>query len=86
MSEDSELAAIKAARLAQLKAQAGGRSPSSIGGPQNGQDSEDSARQRQEEEQMRRDMLATLLDPAARERRESSAPTIPSRADRGTMS
>jgi len=70
MSDDSELAAIKAARLSQLKSQqgGGGRSSPSMSGSQNAQESEDASRQRQEEDQMRREMLATLLDNSARER------------------
>ncbi|KAG8932920.1 hypothetical protein FRC03_000056 [Tulasnella sp. 419] len=63
-SQDPELAAIRAARLAQLqKAQA-----SSGRGRNDDDDDEDSASQRQQEEQMRRDLLATVLDTSARER------------------
>lgn len=40
------------------------------GGGSSAQGGEDQAK-REAEEQMRRDMLATILDPAARERRES---------------
>jgi hypothetical protein len=57
--EDPELAAIRAARMGQ-GAQGGG-----------GQPSGDDQAKREAEEQMRRDLLATVLDPAARERRES---------------
>ena len=57
--EDPELAAIRAARMNQLKQQA----PSG-GAPAGGEDDKRAA-----EEQMRRDLLATVLDSGARERR-----------------
>jgi hypothetical protein len=61
---DPELAALRAARLSQLqKSGADGNGPT-VGG------SED-AEKRRAEEQMRRDLLATALEPAARERRMS---------------
>ncbi len=59
---DSELAALRAARLAQLQ-QSG-----TDGNAQSGASSEE-AEKRRAEEQMRRDLLATALEPAARERR-----------------
>ena len=62
--EDQELAAIRAARLEQLKQSAptgGGQEPS-------GEDA-DAAKRAASQEQMRRDLLATVLDNAARERR-----------------
>lgn len=70
--DDQELAAIRAARLNQLQ-QSGASSgqasfpgvPSAQGAPGN---AEDDAK-RAAEEQMRRDLLATVLDSAARERR-----------------
>ncbi|TFY75619.1 hypothetical protein EWM64_g8392 [Hericium alpestre] len=58
---DAELAAIRAARLNQLQQKESGGAPGEGAG-------EDEAK-RQNEEQMRRDMLATVLDSAARERR-----------------
>ena len=66
--DDQELAAIRAARLNQLRQNAateGGQnaSPSS-------EDAEAVQTKRSAEEQMRRDLLATVLDSAARERRE----------------
>jgi DNA-binding TFAR19-related protein (PDSD5 family) len=62
--EDPELAAIRAARIQQLKDQGGQASPG--GDVPGGQD--DSA-QRAAEAEMRRNLLATVLDSAARERR-----------------
>lgn len=56
--EDPELAAIRAARMNQLQQQGG-----------SAQGEEDNGKQAAEE-QMRRDLLATILDTAARERRE----------------
>ena len=56
--EDPELAAIRAARMNQLQQQGG-----------SAQAEEDNGKQAAEE-QMRRDHLATILDTAARERRE----------------
>ncbi|KAI0831727.1 DNA-binding TFAR19-related protein [Trametes gibbosa] len=63
--EDPELAAIRAAR----GAQGGGGTPSG----------EDQAKQ-EAQEQMRRDMLATVLDSAARERLARIALVSPDRA------
>lgn len=65
MADDPELQAIRAARLAQLQKQrpAGGDSSGGGGGEQE-------AEQRQKQEQARRDMLATVLDSSARERRK----------------
>ena len=65
---DPELAALRAARLNQLQQNAG------VGGggnPQSGAGagSNEEAEKRRAEEQMRRDLLATTLEPAARERR-----------------
>lgn len=60
--EDPELAAIRAARMNQLKQQA-----PAAGAPAGGEDDG----KRVAEEQMRRDLLATVLDSAARERRMS---------------
>jgi len=59
---DPELAALRAARLNQL--QQSGTDP----GTQNGARGEE-AEKRRAEEQMRRDLLASALEPAARERR-----------------
>jgi programmed cell death protein 5 len=61
--DDSELAAIRAAHLNQLKQQdvAGG----------SGASGDEAAAQHAAEEEMRRDLLATVLDTAARERRMS---------------
>ncbi|KAG9048377.1 hypothetical protein FS837_013014 [Tulasnella sp. UAMH 9824] len=61
--QDPELQAIRAARLAQLQKQ-GGSSNASAGGPSD----PDAAEKRKEEDQMRRDLLATVLDSSARER------------------
>lgn len=60
--DDPELAALRAARLNQLQ-QSGGP-----GGGVGGQGSGEEAAKRQQEEQMRGDLLATVLEPAARER------------------
>jgi len=62
---DPELAALRAARLTQLQ-QSG-----ADGSGQSGASSEDPEKRRAEE-QMRRDLLATALEPAARERRMSN--------------
>lgn len=56
--EDPELAAIRAARMSQLQQQ----------GPAQGGGSGEEEAKRTAEEQMRRDVLATVLDSAARER------------------
>lgn len=65
--EDQELAAIRAARLNQLRQNA-----SSGGGPTPSANEGEDDTKRAAEEQMRRDMLATVLGPAARERRTHS--------------
>ena len=62
---DPELAALRAARLNQLQ-QSG-----TDGSSQSGASSEE-VEKRRAEEQMRRDLLATALEPAARERRMSN--------------
>lgn len=67
---DPELAALRAARLNQLQ-QSGG--PAGGAGGQGGED----AAKRQQEEQMRGDLLATVLEPAARERRAYNSMTLP---------
>lgn len=64
--QDPELQAIRAARLAQLQK---GR-PTAGAGDAAGGGGEQEAEQRQKQEQARRDMLATVLDSSARERRE----------------
>ncbi|KAI0648285.1 DNA-binding TFAR19-related protein [Trametes meyenii] len=66
--EDPELAAIRAARMGQASQGSGG-APSG----------EDQAK-RDAEEQMRRDLLATILDAAARERLARIALVSPDRA------
>ena len=62
MADDPELAAIRAARINQLQQNAAGRT--------SGPDDEELKQRAANEEQMRRDLLATVLDPGARERRE----------------
>jgi len=57
--QDPELQAIRAARLAQLQ---------KGGGPQGGRSNEQEQEERQKELEMKRDMLATILDSNARER------------------
>ncbi|CAE6422283.1 unnamed protein product [Rhizoctonia solani] len=67
--EDAELAAIRAARLNQLQQQAGGPGgsvPSGGFAAQSGEGAGDESRQ--SEDQMKRDVLATVLDSSARER------------------
>jgi len=59
--QDPELQAIRAARLQQLQKQG-------LPGGGAGGGSEQDAEKRQNEEQMRRDLLATVLDSGARER------------------
>lgn len=69
--EDAELAAIRAARLNQLQQQGGSPRPPQSGGfsgGESGEGNEDA--NRQSEDQMKRDLLATVLDSAARERCE----------------
>ncbi|KDQ59590.1 hypothetical protein JAAARDRAFT_175026 [Jaapia argillacea MUCL 33604] len=70
--EDPELAAIRAARLGQLQ-QAGN-------GGAGGQGSGEDEGKKAAEEQMRRDLLATVLDHAARERLSRIALVSPDRA------
>ena len=65
--EDQELAAIRAARLQQLRQNA---SQGSEATPNQDNSGEEAAKRAATEEQMRRDLLATVLDHAARERRE----------------
>ena len=65
--EDQELAAIRAARLQQLRQNA---SQGSEATPNQDNQGEEAAKRSATEEQMRRDLLATVLDSAARERRE----------------
>jgi len=60
MADDPELAAIRAARISQLQQNAASRT--------SGQDDEELKQRAANEEQMRRDILATVLDPGARER------------------
>ncbi|KAI0811205.1 DNA-binding TFAR19-related protein [Irpex lacteus] len=55
---DPELQAIRAARMEQLQQEAGG----------SGAGDDEAAKQRVAEEEMRRNLLATVLDTAARER------------------
>jgi Double-stranded DNA-binding domain len=62
MQEDSELAAIRAARLSQLQQNAGN-------GSNEGETEQRASATAAAEEQMRRDLLATVLDVPARERR-----------------
>ena len=62
---DPELAALRAARLTQLQ------QSSTDENAQNGARSEE-AEKRRADEQTRRDLLATALEPAARERRMSN--------------
>lgn len=68
--EDAELAAIRAARLQQLRQNASSSpSPAPQGLPTAGGNGEADTAKREAEEQMRRDLLATVLDQKARERR-----------------
>lgn len=70
--DDPELAAIRAARVQQLKQQ-GAQSPQA--GPAGGDDDGAANAQRAAaEDEMRRNLLATVLEPAARERRACIAP------------
>ena len=62
MPDDPELAAIRAARISQLQQNAGSHT--------SGPDDEELKQRAANEEQMRRDLLATVLDAGARERRE----------------
>lgn len=67
--EDQELAAIRAARLAQLQQNATSGQGAGAGGDDAEASQEAAIAKRNAEEQMRRDLLATVLDSAARERR-----------------
>ncbi|KAH9955626.1 PDCD5-related protein [Russula dissimulans] len=71
---DPELAALRAARLNQL--QKSGIDPNT----QNGASGEE-AEKRRAEEQMRRDLLASALEPAARERLSRIALVSPTRSN-----
>jgi hypothetical protein len=64
---DPELAALRAARLNQLQQSADANGANG----QSGAGSSEEAEKRRAEEQMKRDLLATALEPAARERRTS---------------
>ncbi|KAG9125831.1 transcriptional repressor general negative regulator of transcription subunit 4 [Ceratobasidium sp. 392] len=66
--EDAELAAIRAARLNQLQQQSGSSRPSQAGGFPAGDNEGGDDGNRQSEDQMKRDLLATVLDSSARER------------------
>ncbi|QRV86621.1 hypothetical protein RhiJN_28689 [Ceratobasidium sp. AG-Ba] len=67
--DDAELAAIRAARLNQLQQQGGSSRPSQLGGFRAGEPNEgEDESNRQSEDQMKRDLLATVLDSSARER------------------
>ncbi|KAJ3489935.1 hypothetical protein NLI96_g1790 [Meripilus lineatus] len=69
--EDPELAAIRAARMSQLQQQQG-PAPGGNGGEEE--------TKRAAEDQMRRDLLATVLDSAARERLSRIALVSPERS------
>ncbi|KAI0303536.1 PDCD5-related protein [Multifurca ochricompacta] len=73
---DSELAAIRAARLNQLQQSV---SDNNINAQNSGRNEE--AEKRRAEEQMRRDLLATALEPAARERLSRIALVSPARSN-----
>jgi DNA-binding TFAR19-related protein (PDSD5 family) len=72
--EDAELAAIRAARLNQLQQQGGSSRPSQAGGLSSTGESNEGGDDgnRQSEDQMKRDLLATVLDSGARERRKQN--------------
>ena len=65
--DDQELAAIRAARLNQLRQSV--PVAEDVGIPANDADEEAKRAQALQQEQMRRDLLATVLDNNARERR-----------------
>jgi DNA-binding TFAR19-related protein (PDSD5 family) len=73
--EDDELAAIRAARIQQLKQQAG--SPGPAGGRPTPSGDNDDGAQRAAEDEMRRNLLATVLDASARERRTHKVSVAP---------
>ncbi|KAI5119087.1 hypothetical protein M0805_004860 [Coniferiporia weirii] len=75
---DQDLEAIRAARLQQLRQEASAGA-SSQGVPAGGNDPETEAK-RATEEQMRRDLLATVLDSKARERLARIALVSPTRS------
>ncbi|KAI9428324.1 DNA-binding TFAR19-related protein [Lactarius indigo] len=70
---DPELAALRAARLSQLQESGKDAHGQSVG-------SSEDAEKRRAEEQMRRDLLATALEPAARERLSRIALVSPARS------
>ncbi|KAL5533366.1 hypothetical protein ACEPAF_5142 [Sanghuangporus sanghuang] len=82
--DDQELAAIRAARLQQLRQNAspGSGSPLPQGLPTGGPGAGDpeAEAKRADEEQMRRDLLATVLDTKARERLARIALVSPARS------
>ncbi|ORX91520.1 DNA-binding TFAR19-related protein [Basidiobolus meristosporus CBS 931.73] len=65
--EDSELEAIRARRLAELRARQGGGG-SSMGGGSMGMSKGDDEGKNEQQEELRRSMLAQILDNQARER------------------
>lgn len=67
---DAELAALRAARLHQLEANA----------PAGASEGAEEEGKRQSEEQMRRDLLSTVLEPTARERLSRIALVSPERS------
>jgi len=73
--EDPELQAIRAARLTQLQQ---ARPADAQGGGNTAVSGEQDAEKRQKEDQMRRDLLATVLDSSARERLSRIALVNPS--------
>jgi len=73
---DPELAALRAARLNQLQQSSGVSGDNGQSGAGNSEETE----KRQAEEQMRRDLLATALEPAARERLSRIALVSPTRS------
>lgn len=77
--EDSELQAIRAARMAQLQQQQGGGGGAGPVAPGEGAGEDQAAKQAAQEE-MRRNLLATVLDPAARERLARIALVSPQRS------
>jgi len=75
--DDQELAAIRASRLEQLQKQ-NGLSPGT--GEAEGGDAEAAAAQRGAEEEMKRTIIAQILEPAARERLTRISLVSPARA------
>ncbi|EJD06085.1 DNA-binding TFAR19-related protein [Fomitiporia mediterranea MF3/22] len=85
--DDQELAAIRAARLQQLRQNASPPGQTSSSSPQGfpsppggGNNDPDAEAKRAAEEQMRRDLLATVLDQKARERLARIALVSPTRS------